>query len=298
MNTAERDSQLRANLENLAVMPPQTLLIEGGTEQGRLDMALFWAKTANCPSALANKTPGPASPCLNCAVCQQIQANEYLDLIVYDGRIPNRQDEEKPAPVRALRMENVRDLKSLTATAPHGTGKRVAIFQGMSQTREEAMNSLLKTLEEPTPHTLFVLLAPQRQQLLPTLVSRSFCVALPWNDCFTLEPDLADWELSLAQFLINGSDFLERISVKGAVDATLGARIFLACQRAIVRVLGGHNTGALDRALAPLAANQKKAAIASRWLNDAQELLIAAVTPARALEAFATRLFVLLKQEQ
>ena len=76
-------------------------------------------------------------------------------------------------------MQRVRELKSRLRDAPHGQGRRVVLLMGLSLNRDEAANALLKALEEPSPTTVFVLLAPQREQLLPTLVSRSFCLTLP-----------------------------------------------------------------------------------------------------------------------
>lgn len=291
--------RLLAALERLAVRPPQVLLLEGGNEASRLSHALYWAKAVNCPGALAKKDSGKRfAPCGKCPVCQQIEANEYLDLKIYDGRITNKQDEEKPGPIRALNINNMRELKSISATAPHGAGKRVAIFQGMTQTREEALNSLLKTLEEPSLYTLFVLLAPQRQQILPTLVSRSFTLTLPWPDCLATDSNISDWESALARFLENGATFLERASAKGALEAPQAAQLLLACQRSICRIaakkLDANNP--LDKVLENVSHSPQMLATLTRWLAEAQEMLNATVAPARVLEAFASRLFVLVRQ--
>lgn len=286
-----------AKLNLLALRPPQTLLIEGGTETGRLDAALYWAAASNCPQAQAGRANGEASgPCLACPVCAQIQANENLDLHIYDGRISNKLDEDKPGPVKSLRMENMRELKGIVGTAPHGSGKRVVIFQGMTQTREEALNSLLKTLEEPTPHSLFVLLAPHREQLLQTLVSRSFCITLPWTDCRAKESSMAQWEAELADFFTRGTGLLERIAAKGAVDAALASQIISCCQKALGRALIGKPDGSLDAAFTALAHDMDKGALACRWIEEAQAMLNATVSPARTLEAFSTRMFALLRQ--
>ncbi|MBD5641668.1 MAG: DNA polymerase III subunit delta' [Desulfovibrio sp.] len=282
-------------LERLAMRPPQTLLIEGGTEAGRLKAALYWACAVNCPQAKSENGESRV-PCLACPVCRQIQANENLDLHIYDGRIANRLDEEKPGPVKALRMENMRELKSMAATAPHGNGKRVVIFQGMSQTREEALNSLLKTLEEPTPHSLFALLAPQREQILQTLVSRSFCLTLPWTDCRDRDEAIAAWENELADFLARGTGFLEHVAAKGAIDAQAASQLLSGCQKALARVLSGQPAGPLDAALSALAESGARAALASRWLGEAQAMLAATVSPARTLEAFGSRMFALLRK--
>lgn len=288
-------TRLHDTLTRLALTEPQCLLLEGGSESARLDLATFWAMTANCPAALSGRKDGSiAAPCRECQTCRQIEANEYADLLIYDGRISNRADEEKPGPIRALRIENIRELKSLTGTAPHGGGKRIAIFQGLTQTREEAMNSLLKTLEEPTPHTMFVLLAPQRQQILPTLVSRSFCLTLPWPDSSGHDEK---WDNAIAGFLNGNPALLDQISAKGALDAENASAALLACQRSLVRSLSGRGSGPLDAALAPLARAAKKAALASRWLSEAQEMLAATVSPPRALEAFLSRFYLLLRQQ-
>ena len=156
----------------LGLAPRQVLLLEGGSEEQRLDLARYWAARCNCPQA-AHAENG--APCLACPVCLQIASGEYLDLAAYDGRISNREDEENPGLVRAFNMQRVRELKSRLRDAPHGQGRRVVLLMGLSLNRDEAANALLKALEEPSPTTVFVLLAPQREQLLPTLVSRSFC---------------------------------------------------------------------------------------------------------------------------
>lgn len=282
-------ASFHARLDGLARTRPQTLLLEGGTEQQRYSMALYWAQLANCVDPSENETP-----CGECLPCRQIAANEFMDLLIYDGRISNKADDEKPGPIRALRIENMRALKALTGTAPHGRGKRVAVFQGISQLREEALNSLLKTLEEPSSHTLFVLLTPQRQQLLPTLVSRSLCMTLPWTGSSNLvcaEPEL---ESSLAHFLGTGRGFLDKIAAKGALDADGAASLLMACQASLVRCLAGCGRDGLDTALEPVARHPSAASNLGCWIADAQRMLGASVTPARVIEGFASRLYGLL----
>lgn len=286
-----------AILERLGHEPPQTILLEGGTEESRLTHALEWAKIINCPNAIEARASGRTVPgCGECAVCKQLSSNNNLDLYIYDGRISNRQDEENPGPVRALSIANMRELKTLTAMAPHGSGKRIAIFQGMSQTREEALNSLLKTLEEPSAHTRFVLLAPQRAQLLPTLVSRSLCLTLPWTSSGENRGELAEWEDKLAFFLTSGSGFLEEIGKKGVLDVILAMKLILAIQKSLTCVLAQKAPSRLPKALLPLASNPANALLAVRWANEAQEMLNATVNPPRVVEAFITRLFTLLHQ--
>lgn len=280
--------RLKAVLDNLGAAPPQVLLLEGGSEAQRMDTARYWAMRINCPTAGTRGTP-----CLACPSCQQIAAGEHLDLAAYDGRISNREDEENPGPVRAFNMERVRELKVRLRDAPHGQGRRVVLLMGLSLTRDEASNALLKALEEPSKTTVFVLLAPQREQLLPTLVSRSFCLTLPWPDCHADDPEMQPWEDALAQFLVQGQGFFDKVAGKGAIDASGATRLLLCCQKAMSRILSGRHNPArpLDAALVLL--HGKGRAAACQWFAEAQEALNYGVTPARVLETLAARLFAL-----
>lgn len=280
--------RLKAVLDRLGQAPPQVLLLEGGSEEQRLDLARYWAARCNCPQA-AHAENG--APCLACPVCLQIASGEYLDLAAYDGRISNREDEENPGLVRAFNMQRVRELKSRLRDAPHGQGRRVVLLMGLSLNRDEAANALLKALEEPSPTTVFVLLAPQREQLLPTLVSRSFCLTLPWPDSRARDTALAPWEEALAVFLRDGQGFLDKVSARGAMDAALAGRLLLAGQKSLSRVLADEAESPLDMVLADLDARGR--AVCCRWLAEAQDMLQYGVTPARVLEALAARLFVL-----
>lgn len=279
--------RIRSLLHRLAGNPPQVLLLEGGTEARRLALARYWAACINCPQ----RTDGGA-PCLVCPTCLQIDAGEHLDLPAYDGRISNAEDEANPGPIRALNMENVRELKQKLRDAPHGQGRRVVLLMGVEQNRSNAANALLKALEEPSPSSCFVLLAAQREQLLPTLVSRSLCLTLPWPDSQARDPALQPWEEALAQFITGGRGLFERTGARNALDARLAGQILLACQKSMSRVISGNDDALcpLDTALALLPRHTRLQCC--RWFQEAQEALGFNVTPARVLEALAARLHV------
>lgn len=284
------------SLRILSANQPQSLLFEGGTEAQRLQLGQYWAMLANCPSALSKIQAGEKpKPCLSCAICRKISAFEYSDLFVYDGRISNTEDEDNPGHIRSLRMENIRRLKVILGSPPNGAGKRLVIVQGMLGTREEAMNSLLKILEEPSKSTLFLLLTSQRDQILPTLLSRSICLTLPWRDCLSSPP--SDLELlgELAFFFQNGTGFLDKILRKGSLDPDSAGELLSECQKALARVIAGKALETpLDRSLAPLASLHDSLALAFSWLNEAHVLLKAAVSPARVMEALSCRIYELL----
>ncbi len=282
--------RLKDVLNRLGAAPPQVLLLEGGSEAQRRDMALYWATRINCPQASAT-----GSPCLACPCCLQTATGEHLDLAAYDGRISNREDEENPGPVRAFNMERVRELKSRLRDAPHGAGRRVVVLAGLSLTRDEAANALLKALEEPSATTVFVLLAPQREQLLPTLVSRSFCLTLPWPDSRATDEDMRPWEEKLAHFLVSGQGRLDALAAKGAMDAATAGRLMLCCQKSINRLMSktlhDNVSSPLESALSSL--GPQGLALVCQWLTEAQDALQYGLTPARAVEALAMRIHTL-----
>lgn len=278
-----------AILDSLAENPPQSLLLEGGAAEGRFNVALYWAMTANCE---AIRTGMASHPCLHCPTCHQILAREYPDMLLFDGRIGNRQDEENPGLIRALNMLNMRQLKSALGAQPRSAVKRVVIIDGMSVVREEALNSLLKVLEEPSPHTLFTLLTPLRDQILPTLVSRSLCVTLPWKNGEEREiPALAE---ELGAFLQTGHGFLNTIAAKGALDANLAKSLLLACQNALIKSLANRPPQtSLERFFTILSKNPAALTQTRHWLAEAGEMLELGVNPARCMEGLASRLHTL-----
>jgi len=280
---------LRQVLLRLAEAPPQVLLLEGGVENTRAAMARWWGALLNCSAR------GPQGPCLHCADCLHIGAGEHLDLIAMDGRISNKEDEEKPGPVRALTMERVQNLRKQLGEAPHGAGRRVVILAGLeAQNRIAAANALLKVLEEPLPHSVFVLLIPQREQLLPTLVSRSWALTLPWPATTDFSPAAQEWESALARFLEEGGGWFERTSAHG-LELVRVQELLLACQKALAAVLAGQADGELARCFA-LRLDNRGLHAAGELLGRMQDALLYAVNPALAADALATELHALVRQ--
>jgi len=83
----------------------------------------------------------------------------------------------KRAPSREIRIEQIRALQDWFNTTTHRNGWRVALVYPAQRLNVVSANALLKVLEEPPAHTLFLLVADAPDRLLPTLVSR--CRRLP-----------------------------------------------------------------------------------------------------------------------
>lgn len=212
---AVRFDGLRARLESIAGSPPQVLLLEGGTADERFAVALWWAARLNCHEA--------GAPCLTCPDCTQVTGRMHRDIFVFDGREGN------------ISIDAVREVRSILGEAPRGEGRRVIIFAEAQSLGEAAANALLKSLEEPRPGTSFLLLAPQRERLLPTLVSRGWVLTLPWPIPATTPSDAtAPWLDALVTFCETGRGWFEKTGTRGAVDAPLATEVVLACERALL----------------------------------------------------------------
>lgn len=275
--------RVRARLAMLADCPPQLLHVEGGELNERAGLALWWAALLNCENAgRYGPKDGRAevSPCLACPSCLRIGAGLFADLVVLDGR------------EGSIKIDQVRELRPLLGEAPRFGRKRVVVVLEAQSLGIEAANSLLKSLEDPCPGSCFLFTMPQRERLLPTLVSRGWVLTLPWPDPSRLLPDpVREWAVSLAEFVDSGRGWFERTAVKGALDAALAQRIVLAGQKALAERLTGRENSGLGRALSRLP--DRLVPAADELFAQCQEALQAQVNPALVMDRMATELYLL-----
>ncbi len=280
--------RMRARLATLAERPPQLLHVEGGELGERVGLALWWAALLNCenvgqcrPKDGKVKDGGTEiGPCLACPSCLRIGAGLFADLVVLDGRGGN------------IKIDQVRELRPLLGEAPRFGRKRVVVVLEAQSLGIEAANSLLKSLEEPSPDSCFLFTMPQRERLLPTLVSRGWVLTLPWPDPSRPLPDpVRDWAVSLAEFVDSGRGWFERTSVKGALDAALAQCIVLAGQKALAERLAGRENSGLGRILGRLP--DRLVPAADELFAQCQEALQAQVNPALVMDRMATELYLL-----
>lgn len=136
-----------------------TLVFAGPEGIGKRQFALTVAKAANCLSA---PTDGFAQDsCDVCAVCKRIDAGEYGDVVTIapDGQF--------------IKIAQTRALAAEVYARPREGRQRFFLIDGAERLREEAANSLLKTLEEPPPTSSLILLTARPSALLPTINSRA-----------------------------------------------------------------------------------------------------------------------------
>jgi DNA polymerase-3 subunit gamma/tau len=120
----------------------------GKTSTGRI-----LAKAVNCLNS------GRGEPCNTCEMCKAITEDRALDVIEIDAASNRGIDE-------------IRDLREKVNYAPTQARRKVYIIDEFHMLSNPASNALLKTLEEPPPHVIFVLATTEAHKVLPTILSR------------------------------------------------------------------------------------------------------------------------------
>jgi DNA polymerase III subunit delta' len=126
---------------------------------GKESVARALAAALNCAEPL-----GDGDACGQCPSCKRLAAGTNPDFLVINPTSEGRQPQ--------IKIEQIRELRRLTAYPPVAGGWRVALIKPAEALNDAAANSLLKTLEEPPPQHLLILTAGVEADLFPTIVSR------------------------------------------------------------------------------------------------------------------------------
>ena len=261
----------RAFLKTMRNDPPQLLHLEGGEASSRVALALWWAALLNCER-------NEDEPCLACSSCLRLGAAMHPDLFLLDGR------------AASIRIDEVRALRPVLGERPHFGRRRVIVLAEAQALGVEAANSLLKVLEDPSPDTCFVFTAPQRERLLPTLVSRGWVITLPWPPAGRpLSEDMQFWEQALARFASEGRGWFDLTQARSALDAAPAQQITLVGQKALADCLAGRSAGPLSALMRPLP--EQLLLELSDLFVECQDALQFQVNPLLALDAMAAGLY-------
>ena len=134
---------------------PPSLLFSGPEGVGKRLAAVALAQAVNCPDAAGGDA------CGTCASCRRIARGVHADVLIVE-----------PGESGAIKIDQVRDAIDRAAYRPFEGRRRVVIVDGADAVNADGQNALLKTLEEPPPASVFVLITDRPDVLLPTVRSR------------------------------------------------------------------------------------------------------------------------------
>ncbi len=128
-------------------------LFTGSRGIGKTTCARILAKAINCLS------PNNGSPCGKCAVCKALKEQNNMDIMEIDAASNNK-------------VEEIRELREKVKYPPINGKYKVYIIDEVHMLTDSAFNALLKTLEEPPSHAVFILATTESHKLPATILSR------------------------------------------------------------------------------------------------------------------------------
>ncbi len=136
-------------------------LFYGSRGTGKTTIARILSKIANCQTREKDlEFAQKGEPCNKCQACLAIDAGQALDVVEIDAASNRGIDE-------------IRDLKENIKTLPSLFNYKVFIIDEVHMLTTQAFNALLKTLEEPPTHVIFILATTEYEKVPPTIISRT-----------------------------------------------------------------------------------------------------------------------------
>jgi DNA polymerase-3 subunit delta' len=179
-----------SQLQQMHARLPHAILFHGPEGVGKTVFAERFAQSMLCQSTLTN-----GHPCGQCESCNWFSQYSHPDyrrvrpeIFEEDGGADEGDEGEgkksakaSKTPSKEIKIDQIRALADFMNISTHRQGMRIVLLYPAEALNTAAANALLKTLEEPPPHTLFLLVSNGLDRLLPTILSRcrKFALAMP-----------------------------------------------------------------------------------------------------------------------
>ena len=169
-----------AQLAEMRARLPHALLVSGRDGVGQFELAMAFAQFLLC-----EQPDGRA--CGHCSACNWFEQGNHPDFRLLQ---PESMDSEEEGDAGAdskkksdqIRIEQVRDLQRFLSVGTHRGGLRVIVLHPADAMNVSTQNAVLKSLEEPPPDTVFLLVTSFPHRMLATIRSRCQSIAVPLPD--------------------------------------------------------------------------------------------------------------------
>jgi DNA polymerase-3 subunit delta' len=150
-------------------------LFAGPKHVGKTLTALQFAQLLNCTPLSADD----AAPCGRCRSCERIASGAHPDveMVGIGGLCDEEAHKHDAGDSMGIRICQVRRIQHIITRAPYDARRRVIIIEPADAIGRDAVAALLKTLEEPPPYVVFILVTDKEELLLDTIRSRARRVA-------------------------------------------------------------------------------------------------------------------------
>ncbi|HET9660628.1 MAG TPA: hypothetical protein VFP05_09895 [Thermomicrobiales bacterium] len=194
--------KLRSAVQRRA--PRHAFLLSGIPSIGKRTLAARFAQALLC------EQPVEGNPCFECGGCRRVLRGSHPDIMLVSLEEQNRLAGERGSKAASLTIETARSISAQAPLRPMNGDWRFVIVDDAELLLPDAQEALLKTIEEPPPFLVLLLIASDRQAILPTIQSRceSFdlgAVALSEIEAFLRETGVETEIAAAAAAFSNGA---------------------------------------------------------------------------------------------
>ena len=197
MKIIDLHSKVWSGLQARRKQLPHALLLVGQKGLGKYELARHFAASLLCESPTID-----GLACGKCLACNWFEQGNHPDfrLLQPDALGEEAEVEDgKKKPSQQITIDQVRGLDEFFNIGTHRGGLRIILVNPTEAMNRSTANSLLKTLEEPAPDTLFLMISSEPMRLLPTIRSRCQAVPIPVPSMKLAEKVLADEGVAQAE---------------------------------------------------------------------------------------------------